>query len=88
MVLGHTCCRFPRRPGPGSRGAYSAAVSTSVQWSLAHVGSRPGVQVSEAYLATPLLQAPSNLSRLAVVSGAASRAHCPATWLPCPSLCS
>eukprot|EP00959_Pyramimonas_sp_CCMP1952_P246518 5152503-Pyramimonas_sp.AAC.1 len=65
MVLGHTCCRFPRRPGSGSQGAHSAAVSTSVQWSLAHVVSRPRVHVSEAYLIS-LLPAPSHLSHLAV----------------------
>eukprot|EP00959_Pyramimonas_sp_CCMP1952_P070113 1463734-Pyramimonas_sp.AAC.1 len=48
MVLGHTCCRFPRRPGSSSQGADFTAASTSVHWSVAHVGSRPGVQVSEA----------------------------------------
>eukprot|EP00959_Pyramimonas_sp_CCMP1952_P450360 9429670-Pyramimonas_sp.AAC.1 len=53
---------------------------------MAHVGSRPEVHVSEACPATPLLPALPPLSRLVVVSGAASRAHCPATWLVGPCL--
>eukprot|EP00959_Pyramimonas_sp_CCMP1952_P243507 5089978-Pyramimonas_sp.AAC.1 len=57
---------FTRHSGSGSPGSGSAAASTSAHWSMAHVGSRPGVQVSEAFPATPLLPALSPLCRFVV----------------------